>query len=276
MTDRPVAPAPSREIECLLALMRALRQPETGCPWDRAQTFETIAPYTIEEAYEVADAIAHGDMAELRDELGDLLLQVVFHAELAREAGIFDFGAVVEAITAKLIRRHPHVFGPANALSSDEVNRLWDAIKSDEKKQRGAAGHLSGIATALPAVTRALKLQQKAAKVGFDWNDARRVIDKLREEIGEIETAMADGEVAAIEGEVGDLMFVVVNLARHVGVDPEAALRATNAKFERRFGFIESELTHRGKTLAEATLVEMDALWTQAKRGEGKRGADTG
>jgi ATP diphosphatase len=273
MTDEPVTPIPSRDIDTLLALMSALRRPGTGCPWDLEQTFQTIAPYTIEEAYEVVDAIARDDMTELRDELGDLLLQVVFHAELAREAQLFDFGAVVEAITAKLIRRHPHVFGAAGAMSSDEVKRLWDTIKSDEKKQRGGGAHLAGIATALPAVTRALKLQQKAAKVGFDWNDARLVLAKLREEIEEIEAAIAEGEASAIAGEVGDLMFVVVNLARHVGADPEAALRATNAKFERRFGFIEAELARQGKSLAEATLAEMDALWTKAKHLEkGRKG----
>jgi ATP diphosphatase len=276
MTDQPAAPAPSRDIENLLALMRDLRRPGTGCPWDLEQTFQTIAPYTIEEAYEVADAIGRGDMTELRDELGDLLLQVVFHAELASEQQIFDFGGVVEAITAKLIRRHPHVFGATNGLSSDEVKRLWDTIKGDEKKLRpgAVAGHLAGVASALPAMTRALKLQQKAAKVGFDWNDASLVLAKLREEIDEIEAAMVSGEAEATQGEIGDLLFAVVNLARHVGADPESALRATNAKFERRFGFIEAELARRGSTLVEATLAEMDALWTQAKHEETGRQAD--
>ncbi len=276
MTDQPAAPAPSRDIESLLALMRDLRRPGTGCPWDLEQTFQTIAPYTIEEAYEVADAIGRGDMTELRDELGDLLLQVVFHAELANELQIFDFGSVVEAITAKLIRRHPHVFGATNSLSSAEVKRLWDTIKSEEKKQHPgpAAGHLAGIAIALPAMTRALKLQQKAAKVGFDWNDISLVLAKLREEIDEIEAAMVSGEAEATEAEIGDLLFAVVNLARHLGADPESALRTTNAKFERRFGFIEAELARRGSTLAKATLAEMDALWTRAKHEETRRAAD--
>jgi nucleoside triphosphate diphosphatase len=271
---------PSREIARLLEIMAALRTPATGCPWDLEQSFATIAPYTIEEAYEVVDAIERGDIADLRDELGDLLLQVVFHARLAQEAGLFDFGGVVEAITTKLIRRHPHVFGAARGLSPAQVKSLWAAIKAEERADRAAArraagaaeepaaGALTGAPLALPALTRAVKLQQKASKVGFDWNDAAAVIAKLREEADEIEEALAAGDPQAVKGEVGDLLFVVANLARHLGVDPEAALRGTNAKFERRFAHIEAELGRRGRTPAEASLAEMDALWDEAKRGE--------
>jgi ATP diphosphatase len=271
---------PSREIAALLDIMAALRTPVTGCPWDLEQNFSTIAPYTIEEAYEVADAIERGDIADLRDELGDLLLQVVFHARMAQEAGHFDFGGVVEAITTKLIRRHPHVFADARDLSPMEVKALWGAIKAQERHDRaearranGAAedppaGALAGAPLALPALTRAVKLQQKASKVGFDWNDAYAVLAKLREETSEIEDALATGDAEAVKGEVGDLLFVVANLARHLDVDPEAALRGTNAKFERRFSHIETRLGAQGREASEASLAEMDALWEEAKRGE--------
>ncbi len=247
--------------------MAALRTPGTGCPWDLEQNFATIAPYTIEEAYEVADAIARGDLEDLRDELGDLLLQVVFHARLAQEQGAFDFGGVVEAITAKMIRRHPHVFGGARDLTPDQVKVLWGEIKAAERaaKPRLEQGALSGVPVTMPALTRALKLQEKAGKVGFDWNDARAVLAKIREEIDEVEVELDAGRPDLAEAELGDLMFVVVNLARHLKADPEKALRGANAKFERRFAFIEAELAAKGRNPEQATLAEMDALWTQAK-----------
>ena len=271
---------PSRDIDRLLEIMAALRTPGTGCPWDLEQTFATIVPFTLEEAYEVADAVERGDYADLRDELGDLLLQVVFHARMAEEEGRFDFGGVVEAITAKLIRRHPHVFGEARDLSPNEVKALWGNIKVLEKQRRAAeraaagappeaaGGALSGVPAALPALTRALKLQEKASKVGFDWAEARAVIAKLREEIAEIEAEIATGDAEAAAGEVGDLLFAAANLARHLGVDPEAALRGTNAKFERRFAHIEARLGAEGRGPATASLDEMEALWVEAKRGE--------
>jgi ATP diphosphatase len=265
----------SRDITRLIEIMAALRTPGTGCPWDLEQNFETIAPYTLEEAYEVADAIARGDLADLREELGDLLLQVAFHARMAQEQGAFDFGDVVQAITEKLLRRHPHVFGEARGLSPDEVKLLWDRIKSEEKAGKDAdkqseqpAGALSGIPVGLPALTRALKLQQKAGKVGFDWNDPMAVLAKIREEADEIESAIRAGDRKEAGAETGDLLFAVVNLARHLDADPEAVLRATNQKFERRFGSIERALKVRRKTPSESTLAEMDALWDEAKAAE--------
>ena len=271
---------PSRDISRLIEIMAALRTPGTGCPWDLEQSFATIAPYTLEEAYEVADAIARNDFANLREELGDLLLQVVFHARMAEEEKRFDFGDVVEAITGKLIRRHPHVFGDARDLSSDQVKALWGAIKAEEKRERiesrraaglpadEAAGALAGVPLALPALTRALKLQQKAGKVGFDWNDPRAVLAKLREEIDEVEAELDAGAAERVAGEVGDLLFAVANLARHLDVDPEAALSGANAKFERRFAHIEARLGESGRGPANATLDEMEALWSEAKRRE--------
>ena len=268
---------PSRDIASLLDIMAALRTPVTGCPWDLEQSFATIAPYTIEEAYEVVDAIERGDIADLRDELGDLLLQVVFHARMAEEAGHFDFGGVVEAVTAKLIRRHPHVFANTRDLSPAEVKALWGEIKAQEKQDRLAArrqagapeeppaGALAGAPLALPALTRAVKLQEKAGKVGFDWNDAHAVLAKLREETAEIEEALAAGDAEGVKGEVGDLLFVVANLARHLSVDPETALRGANAKFERRFAHIEARLGAQGRQPNEASLEEMDTLWDEAK-----------
>ncbi len=269
---------PSRDIQRLVEIMAALRAPETGCPWDIEQTFATIAPYTLEEAYEVADAIDRGDFADLRDELGDLLLQVVFHARMAQEAGRFDFGGVVEAITTKLIRRHPHVFADAGDLSTDEVRALWGRIKAEEKRLRAEAraasglepeaqpSALAGVALPLPALTRALKLQEKAGKVGFDWSDARAVLAKLREEMDEIEAEIDAGEEEKVAGEVGDLLFAVANLARHLGVDPESALRGANGKFERRFAHIEARLAAEGRAPDGASLAEMEALWNEAKR----------
>jgi nucleoside triphosphate diphosphatase len=266
---------PSRDLARLLEIMAALRTPDTGCPWDLEQNFATIAPYTIEEAYEVADAIARGDLADLRDELGDLLLQVVFHARMAQEQGAFDFGDVVQALTEKLVRRHPHVFGDARSLTPAAVEGLWERIKREERAQKASgrrdgepAGALAGVPVALPALTRALKLQAKAGRVGFDWNDPRAVLAKIREEADEIEAELAAGERAAAGAEVGDLLFAVVNLARHLDVDPEATLRATNQKFERRFGAIERALADQGKTPQGATLAEMDELWNAAKAAE--------
>jgi ATP diphosphatase len=266
---------PSRDIARLLEIMAALRTPGTGCPWDLQQTFETIAPYTIEEAYEVADAIARGDLDDLRDELGDLLLQVVFHARMAQEQGAFDFADVVESLTEKLVRRHPHVFGEERGLTAKAVEGLWERIKRAERAQKGnvpngkeTASTLAGIAVALPALTRALKLQAKAGEVGFDWNDPLAVLAKIREEANEIETELAAGHRATAGAEVGDLLFAVVNLARHLDVDPEATLRATNQKFERRFAAIERALAERGKTPQAATLEEMDELWNEAKAAE--------
>ncbi|MCO5093039.1 nucleoside triphosphate pyrophosphohydrolase [Bosea sp. (in: a-proteobacteria)] len=272
---------PSREIAGLIAIMAALRRPETGCPWDLEQDFASIAPYTVEEAYEVADAIARGDRLDLKDELGDLLLQVVFHARMAEEEGSFAFPDVVEAITGKLIRRHPHVFGEARDLSPAEVKALWHRIKAEEKAGKAAAraaaglppkteetGVLAGVPQTLPALTRAWKLQARASTVGFDWNDARLVLDKIREETAEIDEALGSGDRAAIREEIGDLLFVVANLARHVDADPEGCLSAANAKFERRFKAIEEFLEAEGRTAKEASLDEMEALWQAAKRRE--------
>lgn len=269
---------PSRDIGRLIEIMAALRTPKTGCPWDLVQDFSTIAPYTIEEAYEVADAIARGDMADLKEELGDLLLQVVYHARMAEERGAFTFGDIVQAITQKMIRRHPHVFGDvAGALHAhgpQAVAGLWERIKAEEKAAKAAAndanaenGALAGVPAALPALTRALKLQAKASKVGFDWNDPRAVLKKIREEADEIEAAL-DAVPDQAAAEVGDLLFAAVNLARHLRADPESVLRATNRKFERRFASIEQALAVQGKTPQDATLAEMDALWNEAKARE--------
>ncbi len=269
---------PSRDIAALLDIMAKLRTPVTGCPWDLEQSFSTIAPYTIEEAYEVADAIARGDLDDLREELGDLLLQVVFHARMAEERNAFAFGDVVEAITRKMIRRHPHVFGDdGGKLTPEEVKGNWDRIKAEEKAERAARrpseerSHkslLSGIKAGQPALNRAMALQRKASTVGFDWNDPRAVLNKIREEADEIETALDRKDKAELESETGDLLFALVNLARHIGADPDMALRTSNAKFERRFAYIERALDAQGRTLNEASLDEMDALWNEAKKDE--------
>jgi ATP diphosphatase len=268
---------PSRDIARLLEIMAALRTPGSGCPWDLEQDFSTIVPYTLEEAYEVADAVARGDLADLRDELGDLLLQVVFHARMAQEQGAFDFGGVVEGITEKLLRRHPHVFGEARGLSPKEVEGLWERIKAEERAGRAArdgqpeeAGALRGVPLAMTALTRALKLQVKAGQVGFDWNDPMAVLSKIREECDEIEAEIASGDRDKAAAELGDLLFAVVNLARHLHADPEAALRAANQKFTRRFGAIERALAAEGKRPQDSTLAEMDALWDAAKAEENK------
>ncbi len=266
---------PSRDISRLIEIMAALRTPVTGCPWDLEQNFATIVPYTIEEAYEVADAITRGDFEDLREELGDLLLQVVYHARMAEEQKAFAFGDVVEAITKKMIRRHPHVFADEDGnIAPAGVKSAWERIKAEEKAERAArrppeetshSSLLSGVKAGQPALTRAMALQRKASTVGFDWNDPRAVLAKIREEADEIEAALEGGNADELAEETGDLLFALVNLARHVGADPESALRGTNAKFERRFAYIERALAAKGRSLEEATLEEMDALWNEAK-----------
>jgi ATP diphosphatase len=272
---------PSRDIARLIEIMTQLRTPVTGCPWDLEQDFATIAPYTIEEAFEVAEAIARGDLDDLREELGDLLLQVVFHSRIAEERGAFAFGDVVEGITRKMIRRHPHVFADADGtLAPSHVEGVWDRIKAEEKAERAArrgldapaqSSVLAGVKAGQPALSRAMELQRKAAKVGFDWNDPRAVLAKIREETDEIEAALHRGDPTHIAEETGDLLFALVNLARHAGADPEMALRGANAKFERRFAHIEQALAAKGKAPQDATLAEMDALWDEAKRAEPQR-----
>jgi nucleoside triphosphate diphosphatase len=266
---------PSRDISRLIEIMAALRTPVTGCPWDLEQDFASIVPYTIEEAHEVADAIMRGDLDDLREELGDLLLQVVFYARMAEEQNAFAFGDVIEAITRKMIRRHPHVFADKDGkLAPSHDEGAWDRIKAEEKAERAArrppeqAAHkslLSSVKAGQPALARAVELQRKASTVGFDWNDPRAVLKKIREEADEIEAALDRSDADELAEETGDLLFAVVNLARHVGADPESALRSTNAKFERRFAYIERVLAARGRTLDDATLAEMDALWNEAK-----------
>ena len=273
---------PAKDIARLIEIMAALRAPVTGCPWDLEQDFSSIAPYTLEEAYEVADAIERGDMDDLRDELGDLLLQVVYHARMAEEAGEFAFGDVVEAITKKMIRRHPHVFGDAEARAAGSAKGMWDAIKAGEKNAKRDArlarglpaedhghGFLDAVPVALPALVRARKLQDRAAKVGFDWKEAAPILDKIEEEIAELRRAMADGDATATADEFGDVLFALVNFGRHADIEAETALQGTNAKFRRRFHFIERELAGAGKRLGEATLEEMEALWQRAKEVEG-------
>jgi len=269
---------PSRDISRLIEIMAALRTPVTGCPWDLEQNFATIAPYTIEEAYEVVDAIDRGDLDDLKDELGDLLLQVVFHARMAEEKGAFAFGDVVESITRKMVRRHPHVFADRNGhLTPSHVEGVWETIKAEEKAERAARrppkeplspSLLSGVKAGQPALTRAMELQRRASRVGFDWNDPRAVLNKIREEADEIEAALDRNDTDELTAETGDLLFALVNLARHVGADPEAALRTTNAKFERRFAYIEHALASRKRSIESATLEEMDELWNEAKLAE--------
>ncbi|MEI9993577.1 MAG: nucleoside triphosphate pyrophosphohydrolase [Rhizomicrobium sp.] len=260
-------PEPSRDVADLVEILRRLRDPVAGCPWDRDQTFETIAPYTIEEAYEVSAAIEDKNWPELKDELGDLLLQVVYHARIAEERGLFAFGDVVEAITGKMIRRHPHVFGDTAAEQDAHAQKdTWEALKAAERGAKGQAGVLDGVPLALPALARADKLQKRLSSVGFDWNSPERVIDKVTEEAREIVEAQAAGaSQSEIEGEFGDLLFVIANLARHLKVDPEAALRMTNSKVTRRFAWIEARLAAQGRGPKDATLAELEDLWLGAK-----------
>ena len=255
----------------LLAIMAALRNPDCGCPWDLEQDFDTIAPYTIEEAYEVAEAIARGDMGELRDELGDLLFQVAFHSQMASEAAHFTASDVAEAIAGKMVRRHPHVFEAADGRDADGQTAAWEDMKAAERAQTSATSALDGVAYALPALMRAEKLQKRAARTGFDWTEAGDIIDKLDEEIGEVREAMEDGDAAAIEEEVGDLLFVCANLARRLKVDPETALRKANDKFERRFRAMEALAKSRGAGFADLSLDEQEALWQAVKREEKTR-----
>jgi nucleoside triphosphate diphosphatase len=267
---------PSRDISRLLEIMAALRDPKTGCPWDVVQTFDTIIPYTIEETHEVADAIARKDMRDLAEELGDLLLQVVFHARIGEELGAFAFGDVVEAITTKMIRRHPYVFGNETARSAGMAKGMWDKIKQEEKREREdsrrqagilepSEGYLDSVPSALPAVLQSIKLQEKAAKVGFDWPSPEPILDKIEEEIAELREAMVDGDKAHIAEEYGDILFAMTNLGRRLGVDPETALRGTNLKFRTRFSYVEKELEGSGQTLGIANLEQMEALWQKAK-----------
>lgn len=263
-------------IERLLNIMSRLRDPKSGCPWDREQTFTTIAPYTIEEAYEVADAIERGDLNDLKGELGDLLFQVVFHARMAEEQGSFAFDDVVNAISEKLERRHPHVFGDAKIASVDQQNVAWEEHKRKERAERNAhASILDDVPVGLPSLTRAAKLGKRAANSGFDWPNIDGVLDKIEEEIGELREAIKSEPQHRSEEELGDLLFSIANLGRHLRIDLEASLRGTNAKFERRFRYVENRLRERGKTPKESTLEEMDALWDDAKAAETRAAANS-
>lgn len=270
---------PSRDIARLIEIMAALRTPVTGCPWDLEQSFETISPYTLEEAYEVADAIAKNDMPDLREELGDLLLQVVYHARMAEEGRHFDFGDVVEGITKKMIRRHPHVFGDENGDKPELVKGIWERIKTEEKAEKRAErqalgledadkGFLDDVPTAFPALQEADKLQRRASKVGFDWNDARLVLDKIREETHELDEELSRGapDKDRITDELGDTLFALANLARHLDIDPEEALRRTNRKFRHRFAAIETHAREADVSLETMSLEEMESAWQAAKR----------
>ncbi|MEI6557842.1 MAG: nucleoside triphosphate pyrophosphohydrolase [Rhodospirillaceae bacterium] len=282
-TDAPPAHAPQaqRQIDRLLAIMARLRDPVTGCPWDIEQSFRTVAPHTIEESYEVADAIERADLPALRDELGDLLFQVVFHAQIAHEAGAFDFEAVAEAISDKMIRRHPHVFGTLQIADAAAQTVRWEEQKAAERAAGAAAegrspSALDGVIRGLPGLTRALKLQKRAARVGFDWTETIDILDKIEEEVGELRVELRAAAGSTVRGpahdrvadELGDLLFVLVNLARRLEVDPEGAIRGANAKFERRFQRIEALLARQGRAPSDASLEEMEALWQQAKREE--------
>ena len=256
----------------LIEIMAALRDPKTGCPWDVEQDFRSIAPYTLEEAYEVADAIERGQLQDLQEELGDLLLQVVFHAQMAREQGAFDFDDVVRGICDKLVRRHPHVFAGERVESAEAQTELWEQLKAGEKAARAPAGLLDDVPLALPALTRAAKLGRRAARAGFDWPDAAGPRSKVDEELGELDDALAAGAPAdVVEGEVGDLLFALVNFARHLGVDAEAALRRSNEKFVRRFRHVERRLSEAGLAGNDAGLEQMDAWWEEAKGAEGEQ-----
>jgi len=266
---------PTTAIAQLIEVMARLRHPETGCGWDLVQDFPTIAPYTIEEAYEVEDAIARGDPATLLDELGDLLFQVVYHARMAEERGWFAFDDVARTIADKMVRRHPHVFGEAEARSAEQQTAAWEVQKAAERAARAERGTLAGIPQGLPALTRAAKLTRRAGRVGFDWPDAAAVLDKLEEEAAELRAELADGteppDPAALRDEVGDLLFVLANLARKLDLDPEDCLRGANRKFERRFGYVEQTLEFEGKSPADSSLDRMEELWSEAKRRERTR-----
>jgi ATP diphosphatase len=250
----------------LLAIMARLRDPERGCPWDVEQTFATIAPYTIEEAYEVADAIDRGDMDELKDELGDLLFQVVFHSRMAEERGAFAFADVVDAVCDKMVRRHPHVFAEAEVDSAEAQTRAWEEHKARERDAREPAGALDGVPLALPALLRAAKLGKRAARVGFEWRDVAEVLDKVAEELEELRAEIAADDAARIEAELGDLLFSLAQLARWLKIDPEHALRGTNRKVEQRFGAVETALGREGRTAADASMDELEMLWLEAKK----------
>lgn len=267
---------PSKNISRLIEIMAALRDPQTGCPWDIRQDFQSIKPYTIEEAYEVADAIERGDLDDLNDELGDLLLQVVFHARMAEEAGDFSFDDVVLAITRKMIRRHPHVFAQSQSDTPEGVKIQWEEIKAAEKAERVArrksrgsndgTGLLDDVPRALPALMEAIKLQKRAARVGFDWSETEPVLSKIEEEIGELRDALKGADRSKVQEEFGDLLFALVNLGRHIDADPEMSLRNTNAKFRKRFSFVETALGEADEDLSEASLDRMETLWSQAKK----------
>jgi MazG family protein len=262
-------PRAAQALGDLLALMARLRDPVSGCPWDRAQSFATIAPFTIEEAYEVADAIDRGALGELKEELGDLLFQVVFHARMAEEAGLFDFASVAEALVAKMRARHPHVFADAGARDAAAQTMAWETLKAAERAaRRPEAGVLDDVPRALPALMRAEKLTKRAARVGFDWPDADRVLEKLAEELGELDGARRENDADHVEEELGDVLFVLANLARKLGVDPEHALRRANSKFERRFKHMEESLRAQGARAEDQTLDSLEALWIAAKTAE--------
>ena len=269
MPDNALITDPHGGMPRLIEIMRRLRDPDTGCPWDIEQDFDTIAPYTIEEAYEVADAITRTAWDELRGELGDLLLQVVFHAQIAQDKGLFAFDDVADAISDKMVARHPHVFGDESREKSvAQQTRDWETVKAAERAAKAETGALAGVALGLPALLRAVKLQKRAARVGFDWPETTQVLAKLQEEARELEEAHRTGQHDDIEDEFGDMLFVMANLARHMKIDPEAALRRTNDKFTRRFAWIEAQLAAQGKAPIDSDLAEMDALWDTAKAAE--------
>lgn len=270
----PTKPPLASGLDGLLELMAQLRSPKDGCPWDIEQTFTTIAPHTIEEAYEVADAIDHGDMAAVQDELGDLLFQVVFYAQMAQEAGDFDFQDIITGITEKMVRRHPHIFGDQTGINSAEDQTAnWEALKEQERatKAKDAVGHqgaLSDVSRGLPALMRAAKLQKRAARVGFDWPNTDPVFDKFREELAELEAEIAVDDAKAMEHEMGDVLFTCVNLSRKLGIDPETALRHANNRFESRFEYIETSLEDQGRDIKKTALEDLELLWTEAKTKE--------
>lgn len=270
MTD----PHKRAQIDRLLNVMERLRDPETGCPWDIAQTSQSIAQYTIEEAYEVVDAIEQGDVEELKSELGDLLLQVVFHAQMSKEKGQFSFDDVAAAISEKMEERHPHIFGDLTDISAEDVRINWEALKEKERRDKAQSGTLDGIAMALPALVRAYKLQKRASRVGFDWNDPQKVMRKIQEECAELTEAKESLSHDAIEDEFGDILFAVVNLGRHLGVEAENALKRTNAKFTHRFEYIEAQLSAQGVAIQDASLDQMEALWQAAKSISDKNNRD--